>query len=333
MPAWKGHLQISLVSVPVRATPAQKSDGGQISFNQLHADCGERIRYKKVCPKHGEVTSDEIVSGYEYSKGEYVLIDPEEIKELRPKAEQRGVSVKTFVPSGAISPLYMAGKDYVLTPDGARGQQPYQLIQDVMEESQVQAIATAVLSNKEHLVLIRPLGKLLVMSVLEYASQIKPLKDLEDEVASVKHDKQQHALAKQLIAGMTQDEIDYTEFHDLYTERMKELIRGEGRGPRDRPAGGRAEAARGEPDGRSSEEHLAGAAAGGSGTAPAEDGPEPGEGCRCEDRRRGRRPVEPSRVTAAYTAASSRPTNSSSLWALLQNKATGSSAVWNAAGA
>ena len=171
MPAWKGYLQISLVTVPVRATPAAKSGtGSKISFNQLHEECHSRIRYKKTCPEHGEVPNDEIVLGYEYAKGQYVVVDPDEVAKLRPKSEERGISVQTFAPSGSVNPLYLAGKDYFLTPDRNKGQQPYQLIRDVMAEANVEAVAKAVLSNKEQLVVIRPIDRLLVMSVLEYAT-------------------------------------------------------------------------------------------------------------------------------------------------------------------
>src|SRR6266446_5119796 len=84
--SWEGFLKLSLISVPVRAYNAAVPGGGDIHFHQIHKGCGQRIRYQKVCPEHGEVTKEEIVSGYEYEKGQYVEIDPEEIVKLRAEA-------------------------------------------------------------------------------------------------------------------------------------------------------------------------------------------------------------------------------------------------------
>ena len=91
MPArssWKGFLKLSLVSVPVKAYTATSSGGGEVRLNQLHAECHSRINYKKTCPIHGEVPNDQIVSGYEYSKGQYVVVDPEDIEKLRSEDEK-----------------------------------------------------------------------------------------------------------------------------------------------------------------------------------------------------------------------------------------------------
>src|SRR5262249_6541824 len=84
---WKGFLRLSLVAVPVKACPASVSGGGGIHLHQLHAGCHQRIRYHKVCPLHGEVQNDAIVSGYEYSKDQYVVVDPAELDQLRSAAD------------------------------------------------------------------------------------------------------------------------------------------------------------------------------------------------------------------------------------------------------
>ena len=222
--SWKGYLRVSLVSVPVRAYTAAATGGGRISLNQLHAECHSRIRYQKVCPIHGEISNDEIVSGYEYAKGQYVVVDPEEIESIRPHGEDRSIGVESFVPGNSVDPLYQSGRTYYLAPDGPVGQKPYQLLRDAMAESELAGIARVVLSSREQLVLVRPLGRLLVMSVLEYASQIKPPESFGDEVVEAKADRQEVQLAKRLIEGMTRDRVDLAEYKDLYTERMTALI-------------------------------------------------------------------------------------------------------------
>src|SRR5262245_56523505 len=100
---WSGFLKLSLVTVPVKAYTASDS-GGEIHLNQLHAECNSRIQYKKTCPIHGEVTDDQIVSGYEYEKGQYVTIDPEELDRLRTPADKM-IGIDAFVSPDTIDPI------------------------------------------------------------------------------------------------------------------------------------------------------------------------------------------------------------------------------------
>jgi DNA end-binding protein Ku len=107
--SWKGQIRFGLVSFSVQAINALSKSGGDIHFNQLHAPCHSRIRYKKVCPIHGEVSQDEIVSGYEYERGKYVEFEKDELAELRPESE-RALSIDTFVAPGAIDAIYLDGR-------------------------------------------------------------------------------------------------------------------------------------------------------------------------------------------------------------------------------
>lgn len=93
--SWKGFLKLSLVSVPVKAYTATASGGGEIRLNQLHAECNSRINYKKTCPIHGEVPSDQIVSGFEYSKGQYVIVDTDELEKLRTE-DDKAINIDTL---------------------------------------------------------------------------------------------------------------------------------------------------------------------------------------------------------------------------------------------
>src|SRR6188768_623896 len=149
--SWKGYLKFSLVSVPVKGYSA-KSSGGSIPLHQLYSKCHRRIKYKKHCPIHGEVSKDQIVSGFEYSDGQYVVIEPDEIEALRTEAD-RAVNVDAVLPAGTIDPLYYSDKAYYLVPDGAVGQKPFVLIQKSLADGELEAIAKAVLFGREELVL------------------------------------------------------------------------------------------------------------------------------------------------------------------------------------
>src|SRR6478672_7296535 len=123
-PSWSGFLRFNLISVPVKGYTAAAAGGGKIGFHLLHAACHSRIKYKKVCPIHGEVHNDEIVSGYEASKGHYVTVDKEERTAIKAE-DEKTIAVDTFVPPDAIDPLYFSGRSYFLVPDGKVGQKPY----------------------------------------------------------------------------------------------------------------------------------------------------------------------------------------------------------------
>ncbi len=221
--SWKGYLKLSLVSVPVKAYTATSSASSPISLNQLHEECHSRIKYQKVCPIHGEVSQDEIVSGYEFSKGQYVVIDPAEIDKLRTESD-KSVNVTAFVRDDTIDPIYLSGRTYYLVPDGPVGQKAYNLIRHSMAEEGLHAVAQVVLSNKEQVVLVRPMEGVLAMSVLEYKSQVKEPSSVEDEVVETDMSKQEIDLTRQLIESMLDEEFDLGQFHDVYTEKLTELI-------------------------------------------------------------------------------------------------------------
>ena len=222
---WKGYLKVSLVSVPLRAyTAASGSDGRPISLNQLHAPCKSRIQYKKFCPIHGEVTQDEIVSGYEFAKGQYAVIDPDEIDKLRSEND-RSINVDSFVKADEIDPLYYSGQSYYLLPDGPIGQKPYALIQQSMADEGLQGVGTVVLSNRERLVLLRPMENLIAMTVLQHDAQVKKPDVFRDELADVgEASKQELKLTKQLLEALVEPNFDLASYKDNYVEKLSELI-------------------------------------------------------------------------------------------------------------
>jgi DNA end-binding protein Ku len=159
---WKGFIQFSLVSVPVRAYAAAASagSGGEVRLNQLHAECNSRIKYQKVCPVHGEVKQDEIVSGYEFAKDQYVIIDPGEIEKLR-KPSEKAIGIEAFVKPDAIDERFYSGRTQYLLPEGAPAFKPYALLHRTLVETNRVAFAKVVLAGKQQLVVVRPLENLL----------------------------------------------------------------------------------------------------------------------------------------------------------------------------
>jgi DNA end-binding protein Ku len=221
--AWKGHLRLSLVSVPIRAYTAARSGGNPISLNQLHRECHNRIRYKKTCPEHGEVPSDEIVMGYEFAKDEYVVIDPDELDKLRTEKD-RSINVAAFAPVASIDPTYFAGKAYYLVPDGNVGDKPYALLRQALTDMKLCGIAQVVITSREHLVMVRAVDKLLVMNLLEYAAELKSPADFDDDVPGTTVNKEELKLTRTLVKAMEQPEPKLEQYHDVYYEKLQELI-------------------------------------------------------------------------------------------------------------
>lgn len=220
--SWKGFLKLSLVSVPVKAYSATTTSG-DIHLNQLHAECNSRIQYKKTCPIHGEVSTDQIVSGYEYSKGQYVIVDPAELEKLRTE-DDKAVKIDKFVASDALDPIYQTGKSYYLVPDGPIGQKPYALLHDGMVELKRHAIAQVVMHGKEQVFLLRPVNGLIAMSQLNYEQQVTQPSAFEEEAPKVESSPEEKKLVKTLIDASTEKKLDFGKYKDVYTEKLTKLI-------------------------------------------------------------------------------------------------------------
>jgi DNA end-binding protein Ku len=221
--SWKGFLKLSLVSVPVKAYTATSSSGSEVRLNQLHAECHSRINYKKTCPIHGEVPNDQIVSGYEYAKGQYVIVDPEEIEKLR-TADEKAINIETFVQPNTLDPVYFSGRSYYLVPDGPVGQKPYALLVEGMSELKRNAVAKVVMHGKVQVVMIRPMDGLLNMAILNYDNQVTKPAAFEEEVTKPKIEEAELKLAKTLIEASAPKKFDFSQYKDDYTEKLTELI-------------------------------------------------------------------------------------------------------------
>ena len=221
--SWKGFLNLSLVSVPVKAYTSSNS-GGTVRLNQLHSECNSRVNYKTVCPVCGDISRSDIVKGYEYAKDQYVVIDLDELEKLRSKDEGRAIRIDKFISPSLVDPIYFSDTHYYLVPDGAAGQKPYALLLEAMSKKQLQCIAQVVLHNKEQLVLVRPLENMLCMTVLKYSSNVKSPASFDDEIVGTSISKEEFKLAETLINETTAEEFDLADYPDVYTERLTQLI-------------------------------------------------------------------------------------------------------------
>ena len=222
-PSWKGYLRLSLVTVPVRAFTAA-APGNEVRLNQLHGECNNRIKYQKSCPEHGVVPNDEIVSGYEYSKGQYVVVDTEEVSKLRPESD-RSIRIDGFIESDSLDPVYLTGRTYYLLPEGAVGQKPYSLLFRAMVDQNVHAMAQVVISGREQVVLVKPLERLLAMCVLHHDNKVSMPDTYHDELEELDLAEEELSLTKTLIDASRIGELDYSKYEDVYAARLTQLIR------------------------------------------------------------------------------------------------------------
>lgn len=220
---WSGNISFGLVTFPVQAFNAVNREQSDIHFNQLHAGCHRRIKYQKVCPVHGEVTKDEIVSGYEYEKDHYVEIEPEELAALRTERE-RALTIDTFVEEGAIDPRYFDGRMYYLAPDGAAAEEPYAVIAEGLAKEKRCGVGTMVFSSKEQLALVRSQGGILHLAMLNYDEEIRQPEETVGTIKAPSGLARKVQLAQTLIRSWSDKDFDFSAYDDPYRERVQELI-------------------------------------------------------------------------------------------------------------
>ncbi|MGZ4662882.1 MAG: non-homologous end joining protein Ku [Arthrobacter sp.] len=179
-PSWSGLLKFHLVTVPVKAYPATAS-GQEIHFNQLHAGCGQRIRYEKHCPVHGKVEAGAIVSGYRYAPDQYVVVNEAELDQLRP-SQDKALTLERFLDPHTVDPALFSGRTLYLGPDGLAAQHAYTVFAQVLRQRRLGALGRVVLSGHRHLVLVRPVQRVLAMHVLHFPAQLRSSAALEAEL-------------------------------------------------------------------------------------------------------------------------------------------------------
>ena len=215
---WKGYLTFGLISVPVRLFSAARTE--HIAFNQLHKVCKTRVRQPLYCPTcERMVERSEIVKGYEYEKGQYVLVEDEEIKKIAPPSAST-MEIQEFVNLADVDPLYLDASYYMVPEDA--GRKAYQLLVKTMEESRRAAIAKLAMHQREYVVLVRPHDNGLTLHTMYFADEVRSLPEYgrQDEV---KVKPEEIKLAKQLVESLAGD-FDPKKYHDEYKEQLKALL-------------------------------------------------------------------------------------------------------------
>jgi DNA end-binding protein Ku len=205
---WNGSLSFGLVSIPVGLAPATKPAARQsdVSFRMLHRECLTPIRQKRWCPKHDrEVGPDEIVKGWEVSKGEFVLVEEAELEALERHDDSRAIEISRFVPLDVVDPVWL-DRSYLLVPGSAAAQRrPYRLLLEAMREAGVGAIGRLVRSGRESLCLVRPLGDALALETMFLAEDVHSRAEIDEAMAETTVKEPELELARQLVAGLSGD--------------------------------------------------------------------------------------------------------------------------------
>jgi len=219
-PTWKGFLKISLVNIPIRVFPATDS-AATISFNQLHRECQTRIQQKRWCPKcECEVPLSDVVKGYEFEKGRYVVMDEEDLSKVRPEST-RVIDLVQFTPVESIDPIFVE-RPYYLAPDGQMAQEAFAVMREGMKGKA--GIGKLALYGREYLVAVQPKDKGLVMYTMRRANEIRSM-DAIDELSGVpsKVKPEEIKLAKQVISNF-EGEFNLADHADAYQEELQRII-------------------------------------------------------------------------------------------------------------
>jgi DNA end-binding protein Ku len=219
-PTWKGYIKISLVNIPVRVFPATDA-AATISFNQLHKVCRTRIQQKRWCPTcETEVPHTDLVKGYEFEKGKYVVLEDDDIAKVRPEST-RVINIVQFASATTIDPIYVE-KPYYLAPDGAVSAEAFAVMREGMAGKA--AIGKLALYGREYLVAIQPRENGFVMYTLRHASEVRSMgaiDELKTVPAKIKPDEVK--LARQVI-GNFETGGDLTQYKDEYQDELRKMI-------------------------------------------------------------------------------------------------------------
>ncbi len=219
-PTWKGYLKISLVNIPIKVFPATDA-AATLSFNQLHGECQTRIQQKRWCPKcEREVPNTDIVKGYEFDKGRYVVVDEDDLQKVRVDST-RVIALEKFTADTDIDPIYLE-RPYYLAPDGPVAREAFAVIREGMKG--MAGVGKVALYGREYLVKVQPREKGLVMYTLRHAAEIRSMEaidELADMPSTVKPEEVK--LAKQVMATF-EGEANLDSYKDEYQVGLREII-------------------------------------------------------------------------------------------------------------
>ncbi len=223
MPArayWKGQIRLALVSIPVEIYSATKS-GAAVSFRQIHEPSGKPVKYEKTVPGIGAVDHDDIVKGFELSKGNYVLLDEEEIEAVKLESK-RTLELVQFVDAGDIDILYYA-KPYYVVPADELAEEAYIVLREALRRTKKVGLGQLSLRGQEQLVALRPCGKGLVLEALRYADEVNKAANYFRDVGSAKPDADLLDLAETLIEKKS-GEFDASDYRNHYVDAIERLV-------------------------------------------------------------------------------------------------------------
>jgi DNA end-binding protein Ku len=217
---WKGQIRLALVSIPVEIFTATKS-GAAIAFNQIHEPTGKRIRYEKVVEGVGPVNPDEIVKGYQYEKGSYVLVEDEEIESVKLESKKT-LELTQFVDADEIDVLYFE-KPYYVVPADDLAEEAYIVLREALRRTRKVAIGQLALRGREYVVSLKPCGRGIVLETLRYADEVHKAQGYFRDIADTKPDEDLLDLAETLIQKKAAP-FEPDKFHDRYIDALKDLI-------------------------------------------------------------------------------------------------------------
>ena len=219
-PIWRGQIRLALVSIPVELFPATRS-GAQIQFHQVHEPTGKRIKYEKVVPGIGPVDRDEIVKGYEVSKGDYVLLDPEEIESVKLES-RKTLDLVQFVDEGDIDATFFE-KPYYVVPADDLAEEAYVVLRDALKAAKKVGVGQLAMRGQEYMVALKPCGRGLLLETLRYADEVHKSSGFFRDIGDHKPDADLLDMASMLIERKA-GEFDPKEFHNRYVDALHRLI-------------------------------------------------------------------------------------------------------------
>lgn len=218
---WRGHLRLSLVSIGVELYSAAASSR-RLALHQIHKPSGKRVRYQKVAPGVGPVDTDEIVKGFEVEKDEYVLLEPEELDEIKLETKNT-IELVQFVDHCEIDPRYFE-KPYYVVPDNTEvAEEGFTVIREALRETEKVGLGQMAVRGRDHVVAIKPCGRGLLLETLRYADEIRASDDIFRDISEEEADEEMQDLAEELI-GRKSAPFDPEAFKSQYARALRDLI-------------------------------------------------------------------------------------------------------------
>jgi DNA end-binding protein Ku len=219
-PYWKGHIKLSLVSFPVELYSAT-AGSTKISFHQIHEPTGKRVRHEKTVPGVGPVDAGEIMKGFEYETGEYVLLDNEELDAVKLET-RKTMELIQFVDHDEISPLFFE-KPYYVAPGDSQAEEAFRVIRDALRETRKMGLGKLAIRGREYVAAVRPCGNGLLLETLRFEDEVREAEGFFRDVGDETPPQELLDVAKQLIDRKTAP-FDAAKFKDSYAEALRELV-------------------------------------------------------------------------------------------------------------